>query len=475
MSRRNACLMIMAVWAAIYLPALGTLEIKGEEGRRILPAVAMLESGNYIVPQVGGEAYLRKPPLINWMVAASFKLFGIRNEWTARVPSVLSVLAVGLAFVLIARSSLGSSGSIMAGLIWLSCFGTIEKGRLIEIEGIYVSLFGLALICWLSWWRQRRSMWLTWTVPLIFLGFGLLAKGPLLLLFFYAIVLAVLFQTGELSRLWHGAHFLGIALMLAVFAAWAIPYLQMMDSAQVTETWSRQILGRLGGTRFKVSQWILNIPRNGVYFLPWILLLPFIGGKSGPERGATLEKGLLWGIAIPFLFINLLPSSLPRYTLPLLVPAIWWLALKLDSEETILRGWLREKLASPVDRFRFVRNVSVVIALLVCVAAVVFVPIRQSRQKIRPIAVQIEAAVPPGERLYAVRVGFHPFLFYVRRPVTYVGQIEDLPKETRYFLVLPENAEKAAEGGRWAPLIARPALRITDNRNRSAILFAVGP
>ena len=42
-------LIILALWAAIYLPALGSLEIKGEEGRRILPAVSMLETGNYLV------------------------------------------------------------------------------------------------------------------------------------------------------------------------------------------------------------------------------------------------------------------------------------------------------------------------------------------------------------------------------------------------------------------------------------------
>ena len=80
-------LAVSMVWAAIYLPALGSLELKGEEGRRILPAVQMLETGQYIVPEVGGEPYLSKPPLVNWLVAASFRLFHSRNEWSARLPS----------------------------------------------------------------------------------------------------------------------------------------------------------------------------------------------------------------------------------------------------------------------------------------------------------------------------------------------------------------------------------------------------
>src|SRR6266498_3581472 len=106
-SRLRSIAVVVLAWAVIYLPALGSIAIKGEEGRRILPAVRMIETGNYIVPQVGSNPYYRKPPLVNWLVAATFKISGVRNEWTARLPSVLAVLAVAMAFVTIARPSLG--------------------------------------------------------------------------------------------------------------------------------------------------------------------------------------------------------------------------------------------------------------------------------------------------------------------------------------------------------------------------------
>ena len=193
-SRAGSLLIVIAVWAALYFPALGSLAIKGEEGRRILPGITMLQTGNYLVPQVGGETYFRKPPLINWLVAASFNIFGAQNEWTARLPSVISVLLVAIAFVTVARASLGARGSTIAALMWLINAGIIEKGRLIEIEGLYVSLCALAIIFWLSFWLQKKSPWLIWTVPFIFLGLGWLAKGPLLLVFFYGVVIAVLWK-----------------------------------------------------------------------------------------------------------------------------------------------------------------------------------------------------------------------------------------------------------------------------------------
>src|SRR5579885_2596794 len=102
--------LVVVVWAAIYLPALGALAIKGEEGRRILPAIAMLETGDYVVPEVGGKSYFRKPPLVNWLVAASFRVFGARNEWTARLPSALAVLSVAMALVIMAGRASAAGG-----------------------------------------------------------------------------------------------------------------------------------------------------------------------------------------------------------------------------------------------------------------------------------------------------------------------------------------------------------------------------
>ena len=81
-------------------------------------------------------------------------------------------------------------------MIWLTNAGIIEKGRLIEIEALYVSLFALAIIFWLSFWRQKRShlaalvarfglsrAWLVWQ------------KVRCICFFSTAVVLAVVWQT----------------------------------------------------------------------------------------------------------------------------------------------------------------------------------------------------------------------------------------------------------------------------------------
>jgi 4-amino-4-deoxy-L-arabinose transferase-like glycosyltransferase len=471
----RSLLIVLAIWAAIYLPALGSLEIKGEEGRRILPAVTMLETGNVLIPQVGSEPYYRKPPLVNWLVAVSFGITGHRNEWTARLPSVLCVLAVALAFITVARASLGANGSLIAALIWMVNFGMIEKGRLIEIEALYVSLFGLSLVCWLSWWHQRRSPWLTWIVPSVFLGLGVLAKGPVHLLFFYAVVVAVLHRGGELRKLRHPAHLAGILIVLGIFAAWAIPYWQAMRGANLAQTWSVQLTGRLTGDDFKLGNWLLNIPRGLAYFLPWTLLLPLVRGAELPTpRETNLLRALTWGCAVPFLVVNLLPGALPRYSMPVLVPASWLMAMTLTASEIRLPAWWRAPQIPPAKRrLRLVIFTAIVAGIAICLYAVLVVPALQRRSKVKPIAAQIDALVPKSEPLYAVDPDYQPFLFYIRSRLVYVSRVDDLPLGARYLLIQPEKERQVMETERWAPLHARPIFTVTDYRKRTVILAKV--
>ena len=220
----------------------------------------------------------------------------------------------------------------------------------------------------------------------------------------------------------------GIIIMLGIFAAWAIPYLQATSSGTVGHVWTRQFSGRLFGEDFNFHGWILNIPRGLGYFLPWILLLPFAHrAEFANENDRRLARGLGWGITISFLVISLIPGSLPRYTMPLIAPMCWLMATLLCAERFDLPAWLR------FNRPQFVRPklrlpllLALIAAFAMCTYAIVLVPRLQHRQKIRNIAERINALVPPAATLYAVDPDYQPFLFYVKRPLRYVDTVEEL-------------------------------------------------
>jgi 4-amino-4-deoxy-L-arabinose transferase-like glycosyltransferase len=467
-SRPRAVLVVLLVWAVIYLPALGSIAIKGEEGRRILPAIGMLKTGNYIVPEVGGNPYFRKPPLVNWLVAASFRIFGVRNEWTARLPSAVAVLAVAIAFVTVASGSLGPRGSIIAALVWMTNIGMIEKGRLIEIEALYISLCGLAIIFWLSFFVQRKSPWLIWVPPSIFLGLGLLAKGPTHLIFFYAIVFAVLWQMKEWRLLIHPAHFAGLAIMLGIFAAWAIPFLHSTTTHMVAVKWSNQFTGRLQGVDFKFITWIQNIPRGLIYFLPWVLLFPFVRfSKFHDYAGQRLARALAWGIAVPFLAVNLVPGAAPRYGMPVIVPASWLLAM---SYAGYAFHWPRGR--GVADERTWTKIVALFVAVGLVVGGIGYpltAVILRNRQQVKKAAAEINALIPPNERLYAVDPEYQPVFFYVTAPLEYVSRVQDLPADARYFVVRRNKEAAVTSASPRAHLRAR----VQDYRKRELLLYEV--
>ena len=122
------------IWAGIYLPGLGSVELKHEEPRRALPAVHMIATGDWLVPRVGEVPYLRKPPLLNWLIAGAFKLTGGRSEWAVRLPSVLATLALALGIVFFGARWIGRLGALIASICFLTNLAVLESGRLAEIE-----------------------------------------------------------------------------------------------------------------------------------------------------------------------------------------------------------------------------------------------------------------------------------------------------------------------------------------------------
>jgi hypothetical protein len=248
-----------------------------------------------------------------------------------------------------------------------------------------------------------------------------------------------------------------------------------MHDSGVAQTWTRQFSGRLSGADFKLTGWLMNIPRGLCYFLPWTPILAFANtARFSDDRRASLAQGILWGIAIAFVGMSLLPGSLARYTMPLLAPAAWLMALLLTAERFGLPAWVRMRSPAAV---RSELRLPAAVTALVCAAIALYVlalmPFQQRREKIRTIAAQINAALPPTEPLYALDPDYQPFLFYVHNPIIYVDRAGELPASARYVLVQPTKERQITGSRQWQPRLARPVMRLTDYRKKEVILLEV--
>ena len=349
LSPQRGMLFIILLWAAIYLPGLGSVQLEHEEPRRALPGIHMLASGDWLVPRVGSEPYLRKPPLLNWAIALSCKLAGGVSELAVRLPSVLATMMLSVAIFGIAGPRwLGRRGGLIAAIFFLVNFTMIETGRLAELEALYVSLTGIALILWMTSWRNKTGPWQLWLLPAPFLALGMLTKGPTHLIFYYGIILPVLLIGKNTRSLLHPAHFLSLIVIFAPLLCWAVPCSLAVSSqypAGVWKFWWGELASRASAEsdeHFRLAAWLLNGPQTLKNYLPWTLLLPLLwrketvraiatAGDSAP-RDVALFRGARWGMVATAVFMILLPNGSPRYIYPLIVVPCLLLGRALTAE-----------------------------------------------------------------------------------------------------------------------------------------------
>jgi len=259
--------------------------------------------------------------------------------------------------------------------------------------------------------------------------------------------------------------------MIGVPAAWAIPFVQATTSQVAIDKWSGQYTGRLKGIDFKFSDWIENVPRGLIYFLPWVLLFPFARfSKLQEQSKQRLARALSWGTAVPFLAVNLVPGGLARYSMPAIVPASWLLGMICAGNALQCpRRWMKDERVWAKMVTAFVGLGLVIGAIGYPVTAIVL----RNRQQVKKAAAEVNALLPPNETLYAVNPDYQPIFFYVKAPVQYVSNVKNLPRDVHYFLVRSADEADALATGKGAPLGARPIARVHDYSKREMVLFEV--
>jgi 4-amino-4-deoxy-L-arabinose transferase-like glycosyltransferase len=300
----------------------------------------------------------------------------------------------------------------------------------------------------------------------------MLAKGPTHLVFFYGVVIAVLCSSKDWRLLIHPAHFVALAIMIGIPLAWAIPFLHSTTTQVAVEKWSGQFTGRLKGIDFKFWSWIQNIPRSLLYFLPWVLLFPFVRFSKFEEAAQRrLGRALAWGTALPFVAVNLVPGAVARYSMPAIAPASWLLAMSYAGNALEWPGtWKKSHNCQTV--------VAIFIAIGMAIGAVGYpltAIILKNRQQVKKAAAEINALVPANEELYAVNPDYQPVFFYVKAHVEYVSKLDKLPVGARYFVVRAHDETEVLSTQKWAPLRAHPLARVRDYSKRELVLFKVAP
>src|SRR5262249_20844739 len=130
--------------ALLLYPTLSFRLLEPDEGRYAEIPREMLARGDWIVPRLQGEPYLDKPPLHYWLVASSYKLFGVSAAAARFVPALVVHGCVLLTFGL-GRRIAGDQPALRGALLLALMPGMIGMGRLLILDGLLTLFVNLSL------------------------------------------------------------------------------------------------------------------------------------------------------------------------------------------------------------------------------------------------------------------------------------------------------------------------------------------
>ena len=327
---------------------LGIIAFIDDEGIRSLVALEMKLSGNYITPTLLGQFYYNKPPLYNWILLAFFELTGVINEWSARIPTVVFLLAYASTIFYFYKKHFDTKFAFIMAFIIITC------GRIF----FYDSMLGLIDICY-SWiifsmmmviyHRYRKKQFTRLFVFAYLLGaIAFLLKGLPTFVFLGLTLLALFVWKKEYSKLWSLDHFKGMFVFLVIVGGYYAVYLQFNSLEDLFPKMVKQSTRRT----FVEYSWIPTIKNlftfhfEQVYhFLPWSALVIYIFQKDALSK--ILKNDFLTFCVLAFAVnIPLYWSSVevyPRYLLmfpPLIYGPLLFLHFENKSWNRTAFNWL---------------------------------------------------------------------------------------------------------------------------------------
>ena len=319
----------------------------------------MLESGDWVIGRLDGVPYVEKAPTIYWLMAISYRVFGV-HDWAARVPGALAALFLAWLTWRYGRWAFGDRAGFYAGLVLSTCVGLFLFTR-IQIPDVMLT----TCVC-LAFWSFQRALDAQEPRPRLWagvlgatLGIGLLIKGLIALVTPIGGVLLYLAITRQLvsRQVWKRLHvWTGAAILLAIAAPWHVlatlrmpPYFDFTFHSGPREYhgffwfyFMNEHVLRFLNLRYprdydtvpRPAFWLLHL----LWLFPWSVFFPAVWGERFQPVDRASRTRLLALCWTGFLLLFLTFSTTQEYYSMPVYPA---LALLLGSAMSTESRWLK--------------------------------------------------------------------------------------------------------------------------------------
>jgi len=376
-----AFVLILGLCLITFLWRLGSIGLIDETEPLFAEAARqMVETGNWITPYFNGETRFDKPPLVYWLMAIGYQLFGV-NEWAVRLPSALS--AIGLTsfiFFVLARFGVSPLNPTpeLAQRLWGSVIGAATLALTPEFiiwartgvsDLLLTGCMGSALLCFFVGYVHSEN---TTEPPFLSLGrpsawyisfyiltaLAVLAKGPVGLVLPGLIIIAFLLYQGNLWAVFKEMRVLsGFIIFLVLTVPWYV--LVIVENGQ---NYIDSFFGYHNFQRFTNvvndhdAPWYFYFLVVLIGFAPLSVYLPSAIAQLQVWRRRFWQKqpraeqlglfAFFW-FTIIFVFFTIAVTKLPSYVIPLLPAAailvgLFWSRYQQETPSLTLKinGWV---------------------------------------------------------------------------------------------------------------------------------------
>jgi len=282
----------------------------------------ILEFGDWTMLYDGGKIYVDKPPLQFWLIAVSYKLFGV-NPFAARLPSAIAAFCGVLLAFGFARKFFGNSRiGFLAAMILLSTYDYCWYARRTRLDIVFAVLFSASIISFYlgceAASRRGKLLWYAtfWlATAFAFLDKAFIALANSVVLIPYGLTVA--FKPAGRKV----APGLLAATSLLFFIAVSLWILALVSHPEFSTYWEilgrTKIMDRQEAFYFYLIQMPLKIFPATPFFVAGIWV--FLRDRRRISEGRVLGFSLLW-IAAFLLILHLTVAKNPRYLLPIYLP-----------------------------------------------------------------------------------------------------------------------------------------------------------
>lgn len=295
-----------------------------DEPRYAQVAREMLARHDWITPTLGGKPWLEKPPFYYWQAMLTYSVFGV-SDWAARIPSAVdATLMVVAAYLFLRRFRPGYH--LDGALIAASASGVIGFARAASTDMPLAATFTIAMLAWYAWYESADRRYLA--LAYVFLGLGVLAKGPVAPFLAAAMVVIFALAKGDYRLMMRTCWVPGILLFALTALPWYVA-VQLRNPGFFRVFILEHNLARFGSDLYHHTQpfWYY-VPVVLLGLVPWTVFVVAALVETvrawWTEKKALLQSEdalpaflLIW-LIVPVAFFSFSASKLPGYIVPAL-------------------------------------------------------------------------------------------------------------------------------------------------------------